>query len=123
MRDKNGVEIRVGDWVTTNGVTAAKVTEVTEITVCCGASWRDNRANSREYEIVSRKPPKRRKLTLSQGLAWLEGQMLLVYGNGGNDWRVRKISGDEGDLVSEGGETLLKAIIAARKALGVKGGA
>lgn len=118
MRDKNGVEIQVGDWVTwaesSYGYRVVGISPGALTVKSAGVLGKHT------FEIISAPQRRKRKLTLSQGLAWLAGQMLLVYGNGDKDWRVRKISGDEGPLVGEGGKTLLKAIIAARKALGVK---
>lgn len=122
MRDKNGVEIQVGDWVTWGGhYYAAKVEKIEKAVPNTFWAWGagSNTAvrvyqTSGQVEVVSRKPAKRRKLTLSQGLAWLRGER--------GDLRAR----GEGWFVYVGTPligpypTPLKAIIAARKALGVK---
>ena len=64
-------------------------------------------------------PKPRRKLTLSQGLAWLKNDHLLALNSDGEDWGVWNIKQDR-FVCGVMSTTPLKAIIAARKALGVK---
>lgn len=113
------MKFKAGDWLAWND-TVARVSRLISIDgndyyrLYNGGSWPVGEPSIVRVRVTFPKP--KRKLTLSQGLAWLPMHVGINKNNHGY-WEIRRCG--EGNIVATG-PTLLKAIIAARKALGVK---